>query len=338
MTARRPGLDVVRGVAVLLVVAHHALGAGLPGGGVVGVVVFFTLSGYLITGVLARDLERRGGRPDLRGFYGRRARRLVPALVVLLAALTVLTLVADPLHDRGELAGTLLVALTWTGDLPLGHASDATFHLWTLALEEQFYLAWPAVLTVAWRRGRVGTGLAVAGSACAVACLATTWWARSAPDVAYTLPTSWAGCFLVGAALRLRGDRLVVPPRWRSRTAAGALAALGVLSVVPLRGHVLTYVAGGPAIAALTGLLIVVWRDAPVTQAPGRALAALGTISYAAYLWDYPLTLWCGVWVGDARGSALAVVLTLVVATASTRWVEEPVLRRRRRSPVAVGT
>ncbi len=296
------------------------------GAGVVGVVMFFALSGYLITGLLSTELDRTG-RLDLRRFYARRALRLVPALLVLVLGVVAVTLTLDPLGDRGELARTVLYALTWTGNLPFGHAGDATFHLWTLATEEQFYLLWPALLALAFARGRVGTAVLGAAVACLLACGTTLVWLRADPDLAYALPTSWAVCFVIGAGVRLFGERWRTPG-W---SVAAALAALALLAVVPLRGHALTYLAGGPAIAALTGLVLLSWRRwSDVTTPALRPLVWLGTVSYAAYLWNYPLTLWLRPYVDHA--GLLAAALTLVVAALSTRLVEEPVLRLRDRS------
>lgn len=307
---RVDGLDLLRGLAVGLVMLRHALPEFAPGAGVVGVVMFFALSGYLITGVLER-------RPPLREFYARRAVRLVPPLLVLVAGVVIVTVLLDPLGDRDELGWTVLWALTWTGNLPFGHASDATFHLWTLATEEQFYLVWPATLLALGRH----RALVAAGLTTGAACLATSWWLAEDPDLAYALPTAWALCFVVGAAARLHQDRLVVPPP----AVPAALALLAVLSVVPLRGHTLTYLAGGPVIAALTAVLILAWRSWGSVTGPLRGLVWLGTVSYAAYLWNYPLSLWLP--------PLPAVALTLVAAALSWRYVEAPL--QRRRAPVA---
>lgn len=327
MRGRIDGIDLLRGIAVGLVILRHAVPGAFEGAGVVGVVMFFTLSGYLISGLLAGELARTG-RVRLGRFYARRALRLVPALLLLVVGVVLVTLVLDPLGDRAELGRTVLFALTWTGNLPFGHASDATFHLWTLATEEQFYLVWPALLAFAFVRGRVGTALVLAAGACLAACATTVFWLRADADLAYALPTSWAVCFVVGAAVRLYGDRLRAP----SWGVPAALAGLGVLSVVPLRGHALTYLAGGPAIAVLTGLLLLAWRGWDDVRPPALGLLVrLGTISYAAYLWNYPLTLWLRPAMPDLAAGVLALALTLVVATASTRWVEEPLLRLRDR-------
>ncbi|WP_232680804.1 acyltransferase [Nocardioides sp. R-C-SC26] len=337
-THRVAGLDLLRGIAVGLVLLRHAFPTAFPGAGVVGVVMFFALSGWLITGLLHDELTRTG-RVDLRAFYLRRARRLVPALLALVLGVVVVTLALDPLGDRDQLRDTVLVALTWTADLPIGDPSDATFHLWTLAVEEQFYLVWPLAVLLMWRRPRLLVVLA--GTACLVACVATVLWLRDAPDAAYALPTSWAGCFVIGAAGRL----LPLPAlraSARRRVAGVALAALVALSVVPLRGHALTYLAGGPAIAILTMAAVHAWRDGqPIPagdggparrRAPLTLLVAagvwLGTVSYAAYLWNYPLTMWLRPHLSDVGGVALAgpvaLALTLLLAAASDRWVERP--------------
>jgi peptidoglycan/LPS O-acetylase OafA/YrhL len=323
---RNLGIDALRGVAVALVMLRHALPAPFAGAGLVGVVMFFALSGFLITGVLVEELERTG-RLDLRRFYLRRARRLVPALLVLVTGVVLVTLALDPIGDRARLGHTVLVALTWTANLPFAHPSQATFHLWTLATEEQFYLLWPGVLAAAYASNRVGSRLLAVGAACLAACLASTWWARADPDLAYALPTSWAGCFAIGAAARWYAGRLPVT----RRAALLAVALLAVLSVVPLRGHASTYLLGGPAIAALTAVaLLAAHRTGGADLAigrTGRALVWLGTVSYAAYLWNYPLTIWLRPHLGDGAG-LLAAALTLVAAALSTHLVEAPLQRR----------
>ena len=327
---RIAGLDLLRGVAIGLVMLRHAFPEPFAGAGVVGVVMFFALSGFLITGVLLGELGRVQ-RVDLGRFYRRRARRLVPALLFLVAGVVAVTLVFDPLGDRDQLGKTVLVALTWTGNLPFGHASDATFHLWTLATEEQFYLVWPAVLALAFARRRVGAALAATAAACLLACVLTLLWLGEAPDLAYALPTSWAVCFVIGAATRVYAERLVLP-HW---TVPVALAGLALLSVVPLRGHALTYLAGGPAIAVLTAVLLVSWRTWTTVSGPAlTALMWLGTVSYAAYLWNYPLTLWLRPHLDHA--GPVAAGLTIVLAAVSWYAVERP--WQERRVPAAVAT
>lgn len=324
MRRRVDGLDALRGVAVGLVVLRHALPDVFPGAGVVGVVMFFAVSGHLITGVLLDELDGTG-RVDLPRFYARRARRLVPALLVLLVGVAAVTLVLDPLDDRADLMRDLLVAATWTGNLPGLTPDGATFHLWTLATEEQFYLLWPLALAVAHRRGRVPWLLVAAGVACAVACVAVLLRLRDDPDLAYALPTSWAGCFVVGAASRVLAARWTPPVGVQ----VAALALLGGACVLSLRGHALTYLVAGPAVALLTALLLVAWRTrVTMTARAVRPLVWLGTVSYGAYLWNYPLTLWLRPHVPHA--GLLAAALTVPVAAASWYLVERPLGPRPR--------
>ena len=150
---RAPGLDGVRALAVLAVMAFHE---GIPGalGGYLGVNIFFVLSGYLITDLLVAQRSRRG-RMDLRGFWTRRARRLLPALAVLLVTVTAAVAVIEP-GQLGALRPALGAAATYSSNWyqALHHVSYfATFgppaplqHLWSLAIEEQFYLVWPLIL------------------------------------------------------------------------------------------------------------------------------------------------------------------------------------------------
>ena len=133
----RPELDALRGIAVLLVIGGHLYIPGLLGGANVGVTLFFVLSGYLITSIL-----RENG--DLIRFYKRRARRLVPALIVWLGALVV----AGALNFE-ETLPPLLYAANWSA--APGYLAAPVWHTWSLAVEEQFYLMWPVVLLVARR-------------------------------------------------------------------------------------------------------------------------------------------------------------------------------------------
>ncbi|MGJ7908734.1 acyltransferase family protein [Actinopolyspora sp. H202] len=318
------GLNVLRGLAVLLVMLRHAFPDIFPGAGVVGIVMFFTLSGYLITGVLTKELAT-DGRVDYRRFYLRRARRLLPALLAMVVVFVVVTATFDPLGDRDSLPRTVAVMLTFTGNLPVIHLGGAAFHCWTLATEEQFYLVWPALLALAWTRRRVTAALVTTTVIVLAGCVATLVWLWPYPDNAYGLPTSWFVCFVIGAATRLRADSRWVP----GKLVPLALAGLAVLSVLPLRGHALTYLLVGPTIATLTATLLLAWsrwKELADRALLTRGLAALGLVSYGAYLWNYPLTLWLRPELGAVAGP-LAMVLTIVAAALSWRFIEQPIMR-----------
>ena len=155
-----PGLDGMRALAVAAVMVYHANNSWLPGG-FLGVEVFFVISGYLITLLLIGEHERTG-RINLRQFWYRRARRLLPALFLLLIGVTIYTALfrRDAL---GQLRGDVLAALTYTSNwyqiwVGQGYTSSGDFaplrHLWSLAVEEQFYLVWPLVMVGLIRLGR----------------------------------------------------------------------------------------------------------------------------------------------------------------------------------------
>ena len=171
MSGRRPGLDGLRGWAVVAVVAFHS---GALHAGWVGVDVFMALSGYLITGVLMSDLAAPHGL-RLGRFWMRRARRLLPGLLVLLALVLLLSIVKPtgwPVATRRETLGALTYSSNWlriVNELSyweLFNAPSALDHLWSLAIEEQFYVVWPLIALVAWRlRGRIGLVCVALGSA-----------------------------------------------------------------------------------------------------------------------------------------------------------------------------
>ena len=343
-TTRSRGIDVLRGVAVALVMARHAFPDVFPGAGVVGVVMFFALSGHLITTGLL-DEQDRTGRIAFAAFYRRRAVRLVPALLCWLVVFSLVVLALDPLGDRASLPGTWLVASTWTANLPLGvDVSSAAFHLWTLAGEEQFYLVWPVLVGFALVRGRGAELMAVAVVLCALGLAATAGWLGPAADLAYVLPTSWAVCFVVGGASALlwRSGPPWVPGPWVQGLAWGSLL---VLALLPVRGSWWTYTVVAPLVAVLACVLVLAARS-DVLHLPNRvpvagrvgddwaaagvdAMVWLGRRSYAAYLWNYPIALWLrGVDVPLVWDAAAGVALTLVAAELSWRGVEQPASRR----------
>ena len=339
----RPDLEGLRGVAILLVLLYHARVPGFDGG-FVGVDVFFVLSGFLITGLLLREHERFG-RIDLGAFYARRVRRILPAAAVVLVATMILSWFLLAPLDLPRVAGDAAAAALSVGNIRF--AANATdyfgtdltpspiLHYWSLGVEEQFYLLWPALLILATRsrRPRVAAGLLLAGVAI-VSYLAAFVLTDAAPAWAfYSLPTrAWQlalGGLLAVGAVRLNGlpDRVAVPIGWLG---LGAILAT-LLVIVPGTPY--------PGLAALlptlgSGAVILagVRRRSVASLLAVPALRFLGRISYSVYLVHWPILVLpaASLAVGEELPIAVRIALaglSIVVGWASYRWVEQPVHR-----------
>jgi peptidoglycan/LPS O-acetylase OafA/YrhL len=341
----QPALDGVRAVAVTVVLLFH-LGLRWMPAGYLGVSVFFTLSGYLITTLLLRELHAGDGEVSFARFYARRARRLLPASwVVLVAVLGVRLLGGFALvpNLRAELLGALLQVFNWVqlagttsyGAL-FGRAAALTSpleHYWSLAIEEQFYLVWPFTLVALFRwssrRGRGVLGpvvfLAVVFS---IAAPLIGWW--FGPDAAYWSTPSRLPELLVGAVLAawLHGRSAAVPPvRFLAPTALAAIVACCVLFPS----------SGGPAFtgwlapfALLTAALV--WglqADGSLRRAlSARPLVLLGRISYGVYLIHWPVFVLLrqhGWSLTEWPGAAVALGITAALSVASFVLLERPV-------------
>lgn len=259
----------MRAVSVGAVVLAHAGAAGpFTYAGGVGVTVFFVLSGFLITSLMFEECESTG-RVSRRGFYLRRARRLLPALpaVLLVAALVNMRF---GLSIGRELAG----AVTYTSNLWQPEGVGGAFrHLWSLAVEEQFYLVWPVVFV--WSRPRWWL---VAAAVLAVSRF--VWVDASTADLAYRL-TRWdallAGCLL--AVVWRHGRR--VP--WHA-------AAWGLLVLAALSPDMAWFMRTGTLLATVGAVLLVARQvESPSRWLTHPALLHVGRISYGLYLWHYPI-------------------------------------------------
>jgi peptidoglycan/LPS O-acetylase OafA/YrhL len=329
----RPELDGLRGVAILLVMLAHASIPGFAAGGVAGVTLFFVLSGFLITSILASE-HVRSGRVSFGLFYRRRALRLLPALIALIVVGCAYESVDG--FDR-ETAQHGLIALLYFGNWSsvAGTWLGPWFgHTWSLAIEEQFYLVWPLVLILllAIRRYRLAVAVVGVGAALATAERAILWHGSESSDRVYFGTDTRADALLLGAALALwtaRGGRILVG-RW-----VGVLGVALLIAAIPLTGSWTTYVLS-PTLAAVGALLILAYLAHAGRGKPLRIpfLRFSGRISYGLYLWHVPL-----VWVllphlTDVPLLVRAIVLFVVsygLAMASYRWIELPFLRRKNR-------
>ncbi|MDN4646405.1 acyltransferase family protein [Arthrobacter sp. PsM3] len=338
-TTARPrldGLDVLRGAAVGAVLLGHSWPAIFQGAGIVGVIVFFVLSGYLITGVLLRDVEQhrkiRYGR-----FYAHRAFRLLPALTLFLGVYAVVELTADVLGDRtkGLIGYTLLAGFGYLKDLPLPFdVSLAIGPLWTLAVEEQFYLVWPALLVLALRKNRqgrlVGCSAAVVLFLMTASVLAMLDFAPHLHSLVYALPTTWGLGLIVGSALRLYRVHvfgLFAGRRLRLVALLASSLLLAGLGFFPKANETpFFFFVGGPLAMAAAAVLVVLAasRTRGMLQWT-RPVQVLGTVSYAVYLWNYPVILWLN---GGSTADLpplvawSAILATLLVAVISWHTVE----------------
>lgn len=345
-----PALDGLRGLAVVAVVVFHL---GHLRGGFLGVDLFFVLSGFLITSLLVAEREA-DGRIDLRAFWVRRARRLLPALLTMLVGVAVLLATLTPVADRPRFRGDALATLGYVANWHRMSADVSYWqifsqpspldHTWSLAIEEQFYVVWPVLALVVLalgaggRRGvRLLGAVSAAGAVLSLALLAAVY-SPIDTNRAYFGTDTRLGPTLLGAALaaflsrRARRER---PPSPRAELAGVlALAWIG-WSVVAVDGHGSWYYRGGLVTFALAAAAVI----AVVTGGPGgllaralslRPLAGLGAISYGVYLWHWPVIVYLTadrVPVDGPVLAALRVAVTLAVAYASYRLVEQPIRR-----------
>jgi peptidoglycan/LPS O-acetylase OafA/YrhL len=343
----QPALDGLRALAVLAIIAYH-LNYSWAHGAFLGVDLFFIVSGFLITMLLVVEWQR-SGTIGLRRFWARRARRLLPALLV--------TLVAVAFFTRTEVDPWLRTSVRNDGLASLGYAANWRFiasnqgyfqtfaapsplrHTWTLAIEEQFYLLWPlvalAVLHVA-RRRRALVAVCVVLGAISVAVMVRTY-RPGEPLRAYYGTDSRIHVILAGAALA------VVVSAWRpGARVRRALAVLGPLALAAMlvgwevtNGSAPAYYHGGSVLHAAVACLVVVaaLHPGPLRAVMGVGLLAwIGRLSYGLYLFHWPIIVWLVPTRVPLEGRALdaaRVALTFAAAITSYYLVELPVRERR---------
>ena len=355
-----PALDGIRAVAVALVLVEHG---GIPGvsGGFLGVDVFFVLSGFLITSLLL-DEQGRTGRIALAGFWIRRARRLLPALIVMVLAVVAARAVFPP-EATATLRDNAVAAFFWVANWAFvaqrtdyfsqGTPPSPLQHTWSLGVEEQYYLLWPllliAVVALIGARARWAVFALATAGAVGSAAAAVLMASDAGVNRVYFGTDTRAQALLVGAAAAallvrdwsvLTAGGTLIRTRWR-RWVAGGLSVLGLAMLAALARF-----ATGSAGDFRAGLLLAVAVAAVLVVAPvaldqggfvARALALrplvwLGAISYGVYLWHWPIflalngerTSWSG-W----RLFALRCAATFAVAAASWWLLEQPIRRWR---------
>jgi peptidoglycan/LPS O-acetylase OafA/YrhL len=327
----RPDIDGLRAIAVLLVVIFHAFPEAVPGG-FIGVDVFFVISGFLITGIIARELDSK--RFSLLGFYDRRVRRIFPALIVVLAAVLVLgwlcmlpdayTKLSSDVFASAAFSANIALLLQ-SGYFDIESAKKPLLHLWSLGIEEQFYLVWPLILMLAWRLRLnllwVAVSIGLASFVLNVALI------RTNPTATFYLPFTRAFELLAGAALACAWGRLsqgVTASNWRAGAGIALIAAAAAIldsksafpgwwALLPVAGAVLLLSAPGAWVCRY-------WLAS-------RPMQWIGKISYPLYLWHWPLLVFFAIIKFiplTLLERALIVGLSVLLAWATTRFVERP--------------
>jgi len=343
-------LDGLRGAAVLAVIAYHD-NYRWARGGFLGVDIFFVLSGFLITTLLVIE-ARRAGSIAFASFWARRARRLLPALLVVLCFVAAFNRIAvvpwQRLSIRADMLASLFYVANWRfiadaqSYFQLFSAASPLRHMWSLAIEEQYYLVWPLVVFACMRLAK--RSLRVLGAVCAIGALASIYAMQARyeignPSAAYYATDARAHSLLIGGllAVLLVGRR---PPAVLRRllACAGVLAAVAILvELYTMSGTAPGYYRGGSAVFAVLSAIVIAGALQPGALASilsVRPLVWIGKISYGLYLWHWPIDVWLvrsRVALGHNELNALRLGATFVVATISYYVVERPVRERLRR-------
>lgn len=343
----RRDIQGLRAISILMVVAVHA---GLPGfsGGFVGVDVFFVISGFLITALLATDIEKNG-RIRFAVFYTRRLRRLLPALLVMLVAVGFLARMLLPPGEQEIQAITGAMASLWLSNLQfaLGHIdyfapaaeTNLFLHTWSLGVEEQFYLVWP--LLISWLLA--GRGYRRAGGALlaivAASLSASMVYTTLRPEFAFYMMPLRAWQFAAGSlvwlffASRARRSPASAPPIDAAAATAAGWIGLGLVISAGLLFDAKTPYPGLAALLPTVGAAGIIAagsvhaRNGVSVVLEWAPLQFLGRISYSWYLWHWPVLLFGRLLVpsNSALHVGAEVMLSLLLATLSYRLVEAPV-------------
>ena len=329
----RPDIDGLRAVAVLSVLIYHFNGAKVLPGGFAGVDVFFVISGFLITQRLAEEI--RDGTFSVLAFYDRRLRRIMPALLAMLAATLLLGRYMLLPGDYAALAKSSAAAafgasnfyfLYNTGYFDQAAGLMPLLHTWSLAVEEQFYLVWPFFLFLI-AAGRSRAAIAAVAIALAIAGFgASLIWHNLDAKAAFfmALPRAWE--LLIGSAL-------VFLPRLAARSGEAAVVC-GIAAIVASL-FFLNEASSAALLVPCLGSALILWpRSSPSVGARwlGR-LAPIGLISYSLYLWHWPVWVFFRIYINNGmpspRETAALAAVSILIAVLSYRFIEQPFRKPR---------
>lgn len=351
VTRYMPGLDGLRALAVLAVVAYH-LGLKWASGGFLGVDLFFVISGYLITDQLVSQWSLTG-RIDLKNFWLRRARRLLPALFTVLAGVLLWTAVFDPLNITtllaDELASVFYVSNWWLifhqvsyftsfgPPSPLGH-------LWSLAVEEQFYLVWPLLvwlgLSIVHSRKRIA-GLILIGVVISALAMAFVFQPGTDPSRVYYGTDTRAFALLIGAALACLTPSCKVSAvissgtRYALDIVGGTGLVVVLLMIISINEYQTFLYRGGLLFFSLVSAIVIMVLAHPAGRLSKlfecQPLRWLGVRSYSIYLWHYPVIILTTPSVNTGGPDAMLIfgqlAVSIALAALSYRLIEEPIRR-----------
>lgn len=340
----RPDIDGLRAIAVLSVAFYHYGATWLPGG-FTGVDIFFVISGFLITSILRREIE--AGEFSVLRFYDRRARRILPALLTVLAA-TMLAgwflLMPGDYADLGESAAYAAFGLGnlffyWnTGYFDQTADLHPLLHTWSLGVEEQFYLVWPVALLALFRLTKSAKGLAITGALVITGFAYAVFQTSLDPKAAFYLPHPRAWELGIGALLAFA-------PKIKGWAASEALRLGGVVLIAYslLAVTSVSIFPGLNALYACLGAACLIWPSEAETKVGQllslRPVVAVGLISYSLYLWHWPVLVlyrhFNFMLTPTAQASVALLAVTLGLSFLSYRYVEVPA-RKHQAGPLRV--
>ncbi len=346
----KPALDGVRGLAVAAVFVFHTAKSLAPAGGL-GVDVFFVLSGFLITTLLLQE-RLRTGHVSLSSFYLRRSLRLFPALLAMLVAMrlwsfTLPSSAAEVLNQ--EIVASLMYVYNFGEQLGLlkSNTTGFIYHTWSLAVEEQFYVVWPALFGLMFKYARATVGIPILAASLLYVPIALTW--PDLPASGLVRLFSFHGEIILGCLAALVYNRWIIDRAQRYSQVLGAISMVSlvgilVLFLVKLPNAGAAHLAVSLLSAALT--IGLVGNESSLTSRvlSWRPFVDVGVVSYGIYLWHLPVRAWCKEYVlphwrfGEPAYFGLLVLVTAVVVLLSYRLIEQRALRLKARVAAAAST